>query len=187
MHGSSVIDWSEQVPQGRFWVFGYGSLMWHPDFPHTAALVARLHGYHRALCLWSWSYRGSREKPGLVLGLDRGGSCRGIAFEVAATDRVRVLDYLHDREMINSSYQPRMLAARLADDRLVPALAFVVRRDTPQYAGKLAPGRMAEVVGGAHGERGPNCDYVLNTVRHLDEMGFPCERLRVVARRLKDA
>ncbi len=174
-----------QWPPGELWVFGYGSLMWQPDFPHEEAAIARLHGYHRALCLWSWKYRGTREAPGLVLGLDRGGSCRGVAFRVAAQQRDAVLDALHEREMSSDSYRPRAVPVRLADGRRVEALAFIVRRDTPQYAGQLELARMVAIIGTAHGARGPNSEYVLNTVRHLDEMGFPCPRLRKLAARLR--
>ena len=173
------------LPAGGFWVFGYGSLMWQPEFPHEESQPARVHGYHRALCLWSWRYRGSREAPGLVLGLDRGGSCPGIAFRVAAAHRERALRLLDDREMINRSYRPLMLPARLADGRRVRLLTFVISRDTPQYAGKLELAHIVEVVRHARGERGPNRDYVLNTVEHLQQMGFPCARLRAVARGLE--
>lgn len=173
------------MPPGAFRVFGYGSLMWNPDFPHRRVLPARVHGYHRALCLWSWNYRGTRERPGLVLGLDHGGSCVGLVFEVPAAEREAALRCLDAREMINRAYRPVMARARLADGRCVPVLSFVVRRDLAQYAGKLAPEEAVRIIHGARGARGPNRDYVLNTVRHLEEMGCPCPRLRVVAQRLR--
>jgi len=181
------MDWTAKVPPGGFWVFGYGSLMWQPGFPHEESQPARVHGYHRALCLWSWRYRGSRETPGLVLGLDRGGSCPGMAFRVPRRHREQALRLLDDREMGNRSYRPLMLPARLADGRRVRLLTFVISRDNPQYAGKLEFARIVEVVHHAYGERGPNRDYVLNTVDHLAAMGFPCARLRAVARALERA
>ena len=96
---------------GDIWVFGYGSLMWRPDFPHVETRPARLRGYHRALCVLSTRYRGTKARPGLVLGLDRGGSCVGRAFRVAARDADRVLAILHEREMLNRVYNPRWLTA----------------------------------------------------------------------------
>ena len=98
---------------GDFWVFGYGSLMWRPGFAHTETRRARLHGFHRSLCVWSHIYRGTRERQGLVLGLDRGGSCVGLAFRVPSELREEVLAYLRDRELVTSVYLERMLPIRL--------------------------------------------------------------------------
>ena len=106
---------AETVPRERltpppgedFWVFGYGSLMWHPGFPHVEVRLAVLHGYHRRFCVYSHRYRGTPERPGLVLGLDRGGSCRGLAFRVPAAESAEVIDYLYEREMITGVYIPR--------------------------------------------------------------------------------
>ena len=164
------MQWGAEA--GHLWVFGYGSLMWRPGFEYRERQEARLYGYHRALCVWSWRHRGTCERPGLVFGLDRGGSCRGQAFCVDEADKNTVLAYLYEREMPNNVYKPHPAAARLADGRLVTALSFVVDRSHKQYAGRLTPMQMLPVVLGAHGRSGPNVEYVLNTLAHMRELGI---------------
>ncbi len=117
---------------GAHWVFGYGSLMWRPGFEYLEARPATVHGYHRAFCVYSWTYRGSRESPGLVLGLDRGGSCVGRAYAVPAARMDEVRRYLHDREMEYDVYRQVACQARLADGRRVAALTHVVDRSGSQ-------------------------------------------------------
>lgn len=169
-----------------FWVFAYGSLMWRPGFPHADSRPAVLHGYHRALCVYSTRYRGTPERPGLVLGLDRGGSCRGRVMRVAREDARHVIAYLNEREMVNRVYTPRTLGVRLDDGRRVRAYAFTVRRDHAQYAGKLPLERAADVVRLGHGPRGSSLEYLENTVAHLDELGItggPLHRILELAKR----
>lgn len=164
---------------GDIWVFGYGSLMWNPGFPHLEIREALLHGWHRSFCVYSHRYRGTPEKPGLVLGLDRGGSCRGMALKVARTDAVGVLDYLWDREMVTGVYRPCLLKARAGDESL-SCHAFVVDRHHRQYAGGLPLGEMVRLIRQGAGAGGPNREYLANTVRHLDEVGVtdgPLHRL----------
>lgn len=171
-------------PANDFWVFGYGSLMWRPDFPHLEARPALVRGYHRALCVYSTRYRGTPECPGLVLGLDRGGACKGRAFLVAAGNSEKVMAYLHKREMDTKVYSPRYLRATLDDGRRVPAYAYVVRRDHRQYAGKLAAGRTVELLLQGCGKRGTAVEYLRNTIDHLDELGIgdgPLHRILRVA------
>lgn len=164
------------------WVFGYGSLMWHPDFSFVEDAQARIGGYHRALCHYSVEYRGTPEDPGLVLGLDRGGSCVGRAFRVVAMDTEEALRGLHAREMLRDSYAPKWLNTTLEDGRTVTALTYVIRRDTDLYTGKLTLDRTVELVLAGHGERGPCTDYVKNTVAHLDAMGIKDGPLHKVMR-----
>ncbi len=152
------------------WIFGYGSLMWRPDFPHIETRPARLAGYHRALCVLSTRYRGTKARPGLVLGLDRGGSCVGRAFRVAARDADRVLAILHEREMLNRVYNPRWLTARTPQGP-IRAYAFIVRRDHPNYAGGFSRARAIELVRDGRGERGTSLDYLRETIRHMDALG----------------
>ena len=175
------------LPARAAWVFGYGSLMWDPGFNPTEARCARLHGHHRSLCVWSWSYRGTRSRPGLVLGLDRGGSCLGRAFRIPSDERAAVMDYLYARELISNVYRPVLRSVRLDDRRCVHALTFVVDRSHAQYAGKLTPEQAAAVVRRARGERGPNHEYVAKTAMHLQELGAPCPILDRVHRLLVDA
>lgn len=154
------------------WVFGYGSLMWHPDFSFVEERTARVYGYHRALCHYSPDYRGTVLDPGLVLGLDAGGSCLGRAFRVAALDVEETLRALHLREMPLSSYRPCWLRARLDDGRQETALTYVVRRDTDLYAGKLGFDDMVARIARTQGKRGTSQEYLANTVAHLDAMGI---------------
>lgn len=161
-----------ELPPGDLWVFGYGSVMWRPGFPHRESRLARIYGYHRALCVWSWVHRGTRERPGLVLGLDLGGSCLGRAFRVGAADKVEVAHYLYSRELVTPAYLAVLVRLHL-DDRVVPALTFIVDRSHPQYAGKLTPAQAAATVRHAVGHSGANPDYVASTVGHLDELGIP--------------
>ena len=135
------------------WVFGYGSLMWRPGFPYLESRVARLIGAHRALCVYSWVHRGTSERPGLVLGLDRGGACRGIAFRVAGEERERVIAYLREREQVTSVYLERMRPIQLSDGRRASALAYLVDREHAQYAGKLDEETQFRFVAEARGDR----------------------------------
>ena len=167
---------------GDFWVFGYGSLMWRPGFAHTETRRARLHGFHRSLCVWSHIYRGTRERQGLVLGLDRGGSCVGLAFRVPSELREEVLAYLRDRELVTSVYLERMLPIRLEDGENAVAVAYVVDRGHEQYAGALEEAGAARIVSGAVGQAGPNEDYVLNTIEHLKALGIRDHWLEEVGR-----
>ena len=155
-----------------FWVFGYGSLMWRPGFDYVEAHPALLRGYHRALCVRSVVYRGTPERPGLVLGLERGGSCRGRAFRIADERVDHVVKYLDDREQIHGVYAPKYLTVTLDDGRRVKAYLFVARRDHVQYAGRLSPEDCAERLLRGHGKSGSGLDYLRKTVRHLDDLGI---------------
>ncbi len=131
---ATLKDWDRKTD---LWLFGYGSLIWNPGLPTVEAVRGRVHGYHRGLYLWSRVNRGTVEQPGLVLALDRGGSCTGIAFRLAAPGAESHLEVLWRREMAMGSYRPAWLPCTLADGRRVDALAFVMRRDVPTYTGKL--------------------------------------------------
>jgi glutathione-specific gamma-glutamylcyclotransferase len=167
---------------GDFWVFGYASLMWNPGFAFEEAVKARLSGYHRALCVHSRHYRGTPERTGLVMGLDRGGSCVGVAYRVAAGTEPEVMEYLRQREMISAIYIERMLPMRLQDGRSVRAMAFVVDTSHEQFAGHLSVEDAAGVVSGASGTAGTNEEYVINTIRHLREIGIRDHWLEGVGR-----
>ncbi len=166
------------------WVFGYGSLMWRPGFPYVESRMARLIGAHRALCVYSWVHRGTVERPGLVLGLDRGGNCRGIAFRVAAEERDGVVAYLREREQVTAVYLERMRPIRFADGTAASALAYLVDRSHRQYAGKLDEETQFRLVAEAVGQSGANRDYVISTAAHLAEIGMPDALLSRLAARL---
>ncbi|KQV73310.1 gamma-glutamylcyclotransferase [Rhizobium sp. Root1220] len=156
----------------EFWVFGYGSLMWNPGFEFVERSQALVHGYRRSLCVRSWVHRGTQQNPGLVLGLDRGGSCRGMAFRIEPERRDDVVEYLRERELVTNVYLERCLPLQLADGRSSKAVAYVVDRNHTQYAGALDAVAAARVVHQAHGQSGPNDAYVFNTLAHLQEMGI---------------
>jgi cation transport protein ChaC len=158
-------------PPGRdFWVFGYGSLIWRPGFPHLEVRPALLRGYHRRFCVYSMRYRGTPDAPGLVLGLARGGSCRGLAYRVPAAEGQNVVDYLYEREMVTGIYHPRWLKVRLDDGREVEAASFVVDTHHTQYAGRLNRRETAEFILQGEGGRGTCYEYLANTVRHLEAL-----------------
>ena len=166
---------------GDFWVFGYGSLMWRPGFAHVETRRARLAGFRRALCVRSWVHRGTEERPGLVLGLDRGGSCVGLAYRVPEELRDEVLAYLRDRELVTKVYLERTVAVQLDRGEKVPAVCYVVDRNHHQYAGRLHEDEAARIVTGAVGKSGPNEEYVLNTVAHLKALDIRDHWLEKVA------
>ncbi len=156
----------------EFWVFGYGSLMWNPGFAFLERSQALIHGYRRSLCVRSWVHRGTQEHPGLVLGLDHGGSCRGMAFRIAHDEWDGVIDYLRARELVTNVYLERHVPLRLADGRSRRAVAYIVDRRHTQYAGALDAVAAARVVHSAKGQSGPNDAYVFNTLEHLKSMGI---------------
>lgn len=156
----------------EFWVFGYGSLMWNPGFAFEERQSARVFGFRRSLCVWSHVHRGTPEHPGLVLGLDRGGSCRGAAFRVSLKERDDVLDYLRRRELVTNVYIEKILPVSLGDGRQVKAVGYIVDRQHDQYAGALDVMAAADIVHTSSGQSGPNDAYVFNTIAHLKQMGI---------------
>lgn len=169
---------------GPLWVFAYGSLMWNPDIPYAEAAPALVFGYHRSFCVYSYDYRGSRERPGLVLGLDRGGACRGVALRLAPADAASALALLWAREMTDLVYDLRPVAARIGGCR-VRSLAFVVRRDHPDYAGRLPAEAAARLIARASGSRGACRAYLAEAIRHLEAVGLADAGLRRLGRRVE--
>lgn len=169
---------------GDFWVFGYGSLIWRPGFEYEEESLAVLHGRSRALCVHSWVHRGTRENPGLVLGLDRGGSCHGMARRVGQDKREAVIAYLRERELVTHVYQERWVKIRLEDGRKTEALTYVVDRNHEQYAACMDEEERVRRVMQAAGRSGANREYVLNTVKSLRELGIRDEKLERIAEKL---
>jgi cation transport protein ChaC len=172
-----------ELSKGDLWVFGYGSLMWRPGFEFIEQVPARLIGEHRALCVYSFDHRGTPEKPGLVLGLDRGGACRGIAFRVAASRRADTVEYLRSREQTTSVYHEVMRSVWLENEarERVSALAYVVDRGHVQYAGRLSLSEQLRFVQQGYGRSGNNRDYVLSTVKAIEAEGFRDQQLHQLA------
>lgn len=161
----------------EFWVFGYGSLMWRPGFDYVERHAAWIEGYHRALCVYSHVHRGTPERPGLVMGLDAGGDCRGVAFLVAPERREATLAYLRERELVTHVYHEVTAPVRLDDGRHVEALAYVVDRGHRQYARGLDRDSLLRHVRQGVGQSGANADYVRATVAHMRELGVEDEEM----------
>ena len=169
------------------WVFGYGSLIWRPGFDFVERVEARLVGAHRALCVYSFVHRGTPERPGLVLGLDQGGACRGMAYRVAASKRTETIAYLRAREQATMVYREtlRSVWLRGEPERRVSALCYMVDRGHAQYAGRLTLDQQLHHVRQGHGRSGANRDYVIATVAALEELGLRESELHLLAERLK--
>jgi len=178
----------EELSKGDLWVFGYGSLMWRPGFEFIEQVPARLIGEHRALCVYSFVHRGTPERPGLVLGLDRGGACRGVAFRVAQKHRLATVAYLRAREQVTSVYREVMRSVWLENEprQRVSALAYVVDRGHVQYAGRLSLSDQLRHVQQGHGKSGANREYVIATVKAIEAEGFRDNQLHQLAAMLHD-
>jgi cation transport protein ChaC len=173
--------YESQTAGSGHWVFGYGSLIWNPGFPYIAARPALLVGAHRSLCIYSHHHRGTSERPGLVFGLVPGGSCRGMAFEVADEAWPQARDYLREREQVTGVYREASRQIRFANGETIKALAFLVDQSHAQFAGRLDLAEQLRMVKDAHGDAGPNTEYVRNTVAHLLELGIRDRQLMALA------
>ena len=175
----------EAVREGSdVWVFGYGSLMWNPAFHHVESRPAQLRGWHRRFCLWNTFGRGPPEKPGLMLALERGGSCAGLALRVAADAVQSELGVLWNREMITGAYTPRWV--RLASDEgPIEAVTFVVNRGHPRYTGKLERREIARRMATASGPLGASREYLESTVAELDRLGVRDGAMHALLREVK--
>jgi cation transport protein ChaC len=174
------------------WVFGYGSLMWRPGFEHEERRPALLRGYHRSFCVYSHVHRGTPEKPGLVFGLDVGGSCRGVAFRVAASRAEETRRYLQAREQVTLVYREAVKEVELVDEgKRVEALCFIVDRKHGQYAGRLDFEAQVRLIAEGEGSSGKNPEYLESTLRHLEEAGMRDDGLsrlwRAVEQRLRQS
>lgn len=161
-----------------YWVFGYGSLIWRPGFEFVDARQALLRGLHRQLCVYSFTHRGTEARPGLVFGLDQGGACRGMAFEIDGANWEKTHAYLREREQGNDVYKESWRKIALADGRSVKALTFVADRRHRQYAGRLPRDEQLRLVRQGVGNSGMNPEYVINTYAHLHEMNIQDEGLK---------
>jgi len=171
-------------PAVDLWVFGYGSLMWNPAFFFAQKQVGTVHGWHRRFCLWIDRGRASSHRPGLMLALDRGGTCRGVAFRIPAEDVRSELLVIWRREMFGTAYLARWVRVHLAGVT-IPAITFVVNRASPRYAGKLSDDEAIAHISGAIGPLGSCRSYLENTMSHLHELGIRDIGLQRIAERLQ--
>jgi len=178
---------ANDFPKGDLWIFGYGSLIWRPGFDYLEARSAKLIGEHRALCIYSFVHRGTPEKPGLVLGLDRGGACQGMAYRVAEQQRDDIISYLRAREQVTSVYREVVRSVWLDGDarERISAIAYVADRGHEQYAGRLALTEQLHLVRGGHGSSGANDEYVIETVAALEAMNIRDTQLHQLAAMLR--
>lgn len=175
----------DALPTGPLYVFGYGSLLWRPGFAYRRSWRSRIHGFHRSLRVWSFHHRGTPDRPGLVLGLDRGGSCLGCLFEVDEGDKRAAAEYLWAREMVTSVYVPRLVAAE-AEGMCVAALTFVLDREHEQYAGALSAPTAARHIRTAEGRSGANPEYLHETIAGLERLGIRDRGLREIQAHMGD-
>lgn len=176
---AALAHWDRRSP---LWVFAYGSLVWKPELEFDVRAPARVYGYHRRLCLRSIRYRGTFDCPGVVAGLDRGGCCAGVAYRIPAPRLRAQFERLWEREMFMGSYDARWLrAVRLDDGQALTALAFVVRHDAPNYAGRLSEAELVDILTRARGQYGTSLDYLLRTVEALRASGVPDPHLERLA------
>jgi len=181
---TSILSLLDVHPAGEdVWLFGYGSLIWNPIIRFEERHVAKLHGYHRRFCLWSHVGRGSLKKPGLVLGLDAGGCCRGVVFRIDSARARNELLLVWRREMVLGSYSPRWLKVTTGD-RDLNAIAFIVNRNHPSYAGKLPLETVLKTMVSTRGYLGTPAEYLHETVRGLLEHGVRDEYLLDIRRRV---
>lgn len=176
----------DRITASSHWVFGYGSLIWNPGFSFLSAQLGMLRGAHRSLSIVSHHHRGTPDMPGLVFGLTRGGSCRGMAFEVCESSWADVRAYLDARELVTSVYRTVWRPVTLADGRRINAMTYLVDETHEQFAGQLSVEQQLAMIRAGVGISGRNVDYVLNTVEHLEQLGIRDKALVALARQLQD-
>lgn len=165
-------------------LFAYGSLIWNPAFHYVRREIATVRGHHRRFCLWTELGRGSPDRPGLVLGLDRGGSCRGVLYWIGAAEIDTELDIVWRREMVTSAYRPSWVTAR-TERGPVPAVTFLINREHERYSGRLGDEAIVRAIATAKGPIGPCADYLFNTTAHLDELGITDRSLHRLCRAVR--
>jgi len=170
-HEERAASLAERPRGAPVWVFGYGSLMWNPAFEHVERRAGLIRGFHRRFCLWTPLGRGSPDNPGLVLGLESGGSCRGVAFRLDEAQIAEELDILWSREMVGGAYSARWVTVE-TDAGPVAAITFTINHGHERYAGRLHPDETARALATAAGALGSCAEYLENTVAHLDELGI---------------
>lgn len=178
-------DCLARVPaSGEVWVFGYGSLIWNPCFDYVERRSVVALGWHRRFCLWTHLGRGTPDFPGLVLGLEPGGRCTGVAFKLSPEQIDTELDVIWRREMVTAAYRP-VWAQLDTEEGRIQGIAFAMNRKHLRYAGRLNDEQIADTIARAAGSLGPCCDYLFNTSQHLDELGLGDPGLRRLCREVR--
>jgi len=172
-------------PGSDVWVFAYGSLMWNPAFHYAEERPAIVRGFHRRFCLQVHFFRGTRENPALLLGLDRGGSCRGIAYRIGAGEVEEELDIIWAREMVGDGYRPTWVRVEAAGEAL-SAIAFAIDRTAPTYAGRISEEEAARRIAVASGEFGHCADYLEDAAAHLEERGIRDRAVTATLKRVRE-
>jgi glutathione-specific gamma-glutamylcyclotransferase len=172
------------APADDIWVFAYGSLIWNPAFEFVEQRTGRIHGYHRRYCILSRNGRGSPEQPGMMLGLDRGGSCHGVAYRIEPGKVEEELEILWSREMVARGYHARWVQVHTGKGP-IHAIAFIVRRDFDRYCGRMDEAEMAQLIATGAGWLGTCAEYLHNTMQHLDALGLPDAQLRRLDKRVR--
>jgi len=172
--------------RNNIWVFAYGSLMWNPGFEFEQSCKAEIRGLSRALCVTSIHHRGTPQRPGLVLGLDSGGKCTGIAYEVNAANADETIKYLRSREQVTRVYREitRTITLLGANKQQVRGLVYAIDRDHTQYSGRLPFETQVRMISGGVGKSGNNIDYVVSTADHLEAVGIIDRDMQRIAHRL---
>ncbi len=169
----------------NIWIFGYGSLIWNPSFNYDRRVAGRLFGYHRRFCLRTTITRGSPEKPGLVLGLDKGGSAQGVLFRIPASIAARECDLIWKREMLSDAYKPSWVKVKSSDGQVRKALTFIIRRSHPNFAAPISDEESIKIIAEASGIVGPNSEYLFKTEAALDSEGITDGKLKRLSNLLK--
>lgn len=183
---AQVEDIVARAPRpGRIWVFAFGSLIWNPAFHFVERRTARIHGFHRQFCLWVNAGRGSPERPGLMLSLEPGGSCTGVAYRLERRAAATELDVLWRREMFTGSYRPVWTTAQTPRGP-EPVLAFSANRKHERYAPRLGDDAVAHHLATGAGSLGRCCDYLFDTVAHLRQLGIRDRRLEALETKVRE-
>ena len=169
---------------GRVWIFAFGSLIWNPAFHFVERHTARIHGFHRQFCLWSRTGRGSPERPGLMLSLERGGSCAGVAYRLDKREAATELDIIWRREMFTMAYHPVWVNAYTPQGP-EPAIAFSANRRHERYVPGLEDEVIARYLATGAGPTGRCCDYLFDTVAHLRQLGIRDKRMEALESRVR--
>lgn len=174
--------------ENGFWVFGYGSLIWQPEFTYAKKHLARLDGYARSFCMWSIHHRGTHDDPGLVLALDEhpGADCEGVAFFVGPDHAPAAIEDLRARELISSAYLEVVRPVVLDTGEQVDALCYVIDTDHVQYCGGLPLENQAQIIARAVGGRGPNTEYLFNTCHGINALGIIDDDLAFLHKRVAE-